>query len=69
LQWHYDLINLPTAWDTTMGSDDIIVAVIDTGVLVDHPDLRARLIDGFDFITDPANANDGDGMDPDPSDP
>jgi serine protease len=68
-QWHYELINLPAAWDTTIGSDAIIVAVIDTGVLVDHPDLRARLIDGFDFITDPANANDGDGMDPDPSDP
>ena len=68
-QWHYDLIGLPEAWDATVGSDDIIVAVIDTGVLTDHPDLRARLIDGYDFISDPANANDGDGPDADPTDP
>lgn len=68
-QWHYPLINLPQAWEITQGSNDIIVAVIDTGVLLNHPDLQGRLISGFDFISDPENANDGDGIDPDPTDP
>ena len=42
-QWHYPLINLPEAWDTTKGDPDVIVAVVDTGVLFDHPDLSGQL--------------------------
>jgi serine protease len=68
-QWHYELINLPEAWDTTVGSDTVIVAVIDTGVLANHPDLSTRLIGGFDFISDPLRANDGDGIEPNADDP
>jgi len=68
VQWHYDAIKLPGAWDVTTGSDDVVVAVIDTGIL-DHPDLRDRLVPGYDFITDVSNAADGDGIDADPSDP
>lgn len=68
-QWHYNLINLPQAWDLMTGSDDVTVGLIDTGVLTDHPDLRSRLAEGFDFVSDPQKANDGDGIDPDPTDP
>ncbi|WP_168060895.1 S8 family serine peptidase [Candidatus Manganitrophus noduliformans] len=62
-QWHYELINLPQAWDVTQGSNNVIVAVLDTGVLFNHPDLSARLIPGFDFVDNDPNAND-DGDDP-----
>ncbi len=68
LQWHYEQINLPDAWDTTTGSDEIIVAVLDTGILSEHPDLAGRLIPGYDFITDEFRAQDGDGIDDDPED-
>jgi len=78
-QWHYQSIDLPQAWDTTVGlSDDTprpLVAVIDTGLVLEHPEFEGQegqegqLVDGFDFISDPENARDGDGRDPDPSDP
>ncbi|MFZ1642090.1 MAG: S8 family peptidase [Candidatus Contendobacter sp.] len=67
-QWHYPQINLPLAWDVTTGAN-VIVAVIDTGVVLGHPDLQGQLVAGYDFIKDPANAGDGDGIDPNPDDP
>ena len=65
-QWHYPQINLPIAWDTTIGGP-VIVAVLDTGYRTDHPDAGVT-VTGFDFITR-ADNGDGDGRDPDPTDP
>lgn len=67
-QWHYPLINLPQAWDTTAGDTGVIVAVVDTGILADHPDLAGQWVPGYDFVSDPASALDGDGIDADPED-
>ena len=75
LQWHYPAINLPQAWDLTTGSAATVVAVIDTGILFEagnasrtHPDFVGRVLPGYDFISDPTIANDGDGRDPNPYD-
>ena len=38
-QWHYPLIGLPQAWDTSSGDPGVVVAVVDTGILAAHPDL------------------------------
>ncbi|WP_064602363.1 S8 family serine peptidase [Photobacterium sp. J15] len=72
LQWHYSSavsgINMPKAWDITTGSPDVVVAVIDTGVRFDHPDLMNNLLPGYDFIKNAAGARDGDGRDADATD-
>jgi len=72
LQWHYPEIRLPQAWDITTGTptgvDDVIVAVVDTGILPDHPDFVGQLVDGYDFIADPERARDFNGIDDDPTD-
>lgn len=65
-------VNLPAAWDVTTGSPAVVVAVIDTGALLAHSDLAGRTPDGnpgYDVIGDIQVANDGNGSDPDPSDP
>ncbi|MGD8416332.1 MAG: S8 family serine peptidase [Pseudomonadales bacterium] len=73
LQWHLRQIGLPAAWDLTTGFPtgpaDVIVAVVDTGLLLQHPDLTGQIIDGYDFISDPSRARDFNGLDGDPSDP
>lgn len=69
LQWHYALIQLPQAWELAVGSPDVLVAVVDTGLLMAHPDMQGRLTEGYDFISAPERALDGDGMDPNPDDP
>lgn len=70
-QWHYfDTygINAPAAWDITTGTNNVTIAVIDTGI-TDHADLTGRWVGGYDFITDIPTANDGSGRDSDPHDP
>lgn len=81
-QWHYRNsgtgdeeapggINLPRAWDRTVGSAASVIAVIDTGILPNHPDIEGspNLLPGFDMISDSFTGNDGDGRDDDPTDP
>ena len=42
LQWDMAKIAAPTAWDTHTDSSAVVVAVVDTGVMYDHPDLAAN---------------------------
>lgn len=70
LQWHFNQIHLPEAWDVTNGSAGVIVAVVDSGVLINHPELASKLTGtGYDFVSDADMSGDGDGIDNNPDDP
>ncbi|MCV2353541.1 S8 family peptidase [Paucibacter sp. B2R-40] len=63
-------INAPAAWDTSTGISSVVVAVLDTGVRKDHPDLAGQFVGGYDMIANDATAGDGvAGRDSDASDP
>lgn len=57
-QWHLSQVGAEGAWDLTHGDANLIIAIVDTGVDVNHPDLKGRLIPGFNFVTGNSDAND-----------
>lgn len=49
-QWGLSKINAPAAWERTTGSPNVVVAVIDTGIDLDHPELASLLVQGMDMV-------------------
>jgi thermitase len=60
-QWGLQRINAQTAWDTTTGSASVVVAVVDTGVDLGHPDLQGHLVDGHNFVREDRPPQDDNG--------
>jgi hypothetical protein len=61
-QWAAERIGAPCAWQRSTGSAAITVAVVDSGIDLNHPDLVDRLrTDGFDFVTGNADPSDRNG--------
>ena len=59
-KWWWDKVQAADAWDVTTGSD-LVIAVIDTGVDMDHPDLAAKIVPGYDFVNGDNDADDDHG--------
>lgn len=59
-QWGLNKIQAPAAWDITTGSSDIVIAVVDTGIDLNHPDLSCpgKLTPGWDFVNQDAMPDD-----------
>ncbi|WP_239617400.1 S8 family peptidase [Cohnella mopanensis] len=58
-QWNLPEIATENGWNISKGSTDVVVAVLDTGVQADHPDLQGRLVKGTNIV-DPSSPPDDD---------
>jgi len=61
LQWGPQKIQAPAAWDVTTGTSDVLIAIVDTGVDLAHPDLNDKIVPGWDFIGEDPYAQDDHG--------
>jgi serine protease len=62
-RWHFEQIALPSALDLVAAQAPSalqrpIVAIIDSGVAIAHPDLQRQLVPGYDFVTNSAGMGD-----------
>lgn len=61
-QWaHQEATGSLSAWDVSTGSTDVIIAVVDSGIDADHPDLSGKIVDGYDFVDDDDTPDDRNG--------
>ncbi|HZG72114.1 MAG TPA: S8 family serine peptidase, partial [Chondromyces sp.] len=60
-QWNLPAIGTEAGWNFTRGSKDVKIAVIDTGVDLDHPDLSHRLTKGYNALADNNQPDDDNG--------
>jgi len=44
-QWHLKTVGASRAWKTTRGSSAVVIAILDDGVDVEHPELRQNVVD------------------------
>jgi len=60
-QWNLPAIGTEKGWSISRGNEDITIAVIDTGVDLDHPDLKNRLVNGYNVLGDNHQPDDDNG--------
>ncbi len=60
-QWNLFQIKAEQGWNITGGEEQVILAILDTGIDPNHADISGRLIEGFNAFDETNNANDGNG--------
>ncbi|WP_425430442.1 S8 family peptidase [Desmospora activa] len=60
-QWGPQRIQAPQAWDVTRSSSSIRIAVVDTGVQYNHPDLSGKVVRGYNYVERNWDPYDGNG--------
>jgi thermitase len=54
-------IHAPQGWDLSTGSTAVTIAIVDTGVDLEHVDLAVKIVPGFDFVNNDNNPQDDNG--------
>lgn len=57
-QYHFANIRAPQAWDLTTGDPGTVISILDSGVDIEHEDLAAQLVAGYDFVDNDTNPDD-----------
>jgi thermitase len=60
-QYAWDRIAAYDGWFLGKGNPAVVIAVVDTGIQLNHPDLHAKLVPGYDFISNDSDPSDGHG--------
>lgn len=60
-QWNLPVIFTEEGWELTKGKENVVIAVIDTGVDLDHPEFQGKLVDGINIIDPSSLPMDDDG--------
>ncbi|MEW8970702.1 MAG: S8 family peptidase [Mesobacillus sp.] len=60
-QWNLPVIGTEQGWNVTRGNEEVQIAIVDTGVDLDHPDLRNRLVKGYNVIDEKSEPDDDNG--------
>jgi len=51
-------VEAPAVWETTQGAANTIIAVVDSGIRLEHPEFDGRLVTGYDFVNEDAQPDD-----------
>jgi len=60
-QWYLNAIHVSEAWKNTKGSPEVVVAILDTGLDINHPDIMQNLWVNTDELAGDGIDNDGNG--------
>jgi thermitase len=55
---HLRLIQAPAAWSTTVGSSNVVIAILDTGVDINHEDLAGKIVPGWNTYNNNSTTTD-----------
>jgi thermitase len=53
-QWNMSQVQAPEAWDVSHGSSTVDIAILDTGIDQDHPDLSSKIVANVNFSSSPS---------------
>ncbi|MBD2869503.1 S8 family peptidase [Paenibacillus arenilitoris] len=57
-QWNLPSVEAEKGWSVSKGNEEVIVAVLDTGVQSNHPDLKGKLAEGINLIDETLEPDD-----------
>src|SRR6266516_820960 len=60
-QWSVTKTHAEQAWDLSTGSSQVVVGILDTGIDPGQPDLRGKLVAGYDYVNNDQDPSDDTG--------
>jgi thermitase len=60
-QWSVTKTHAEQAWDLSTGSSQVVVGILDTGIDPGQPDLRGKLVAGYDYVNNDQDPSDDNG--------
>ncbi len=49
-QWGLQAIHAPQGWDTSTGATSVVIAIVDSGIDLNHPDLAGKILPGYNTV-------------------